>query len=482
MGGTRQPSKPAGPAASPPRSGGGFCFPGRPLSLLLGLILLVRFVAMIFFPGSPATMHFFESILPYWPTFSSVTSLLTAPISAVSNLIAPALPPELKVLYPTVGAAPFLQQFISNLTPQQLSLAFPGKVEWESLIAIPFWWVVCVLLTMACQVFRSVLGQMNLPNGAARKPAGKAQTRQEPPKKTAPPPARQEKRDSPLKGQAGENSLFKDRLKKIQPGQLPDIPVDREEPGQRESLDDFRKREADLGVRQMMSDLRKENIHLKRQEQQLRSTISQYFSPKVFQYLEANRNTFQNMQNQKREVSILFCDVRNFSSFSQHATPEEINEFLGEYFLVANDVIINMHEGCINKLMGDGIMAYWGFPIPNTEHAYEATMAARGILKEIELCNRTTRQSNKLEVGIGIATGEVMIGNVGSSDFKDFTLIGNPVNLASRLDAANKDLGTSLLICPETHRKLQGRIACRDRGNIAIKGWTDGIQVFEPKL
>ena len=120
-------------------------------------------------------------------------------------------------------------------------------------------------------------------------------------------------------------------------------------------------------------------------------------------------------------------------------------------------------------------------PIPMADHAYRATRAALDILKEVEFRNSCLPEgANKLEVGLGLCTGEVLVGNFGSADFKDFTLIGNPVNLASRLDGANKELNTRVLISEETFRMLEGRIPCHDQGEISIRGWSGGVRVYEP--
>jgi adenylate cyclase len=178
----------------------------------------------------------------------------------------------------------------------------------------------------------------------------------------------------------------------------------------------------------------------------------------------------------------MFCDIRGFSAYSQTAAPAEMVAFLDEYFSIASYVILHRFDGVINKLMGDGLLAYWGFPLPQEDHAYIATQAAIQILKEVDLRNRTTSHPMPLNVGIGIASGEAIVGNIGSADFKDFTLLGVPVNLASRLEEANKRLNTSLLISSATYAGLKGRLDCRDCGEVEIRGWQGNERIFAPRL
>lgn len=237
-----------------------------------------------------------------------------------------------------------------------------------------------------------------------------------------------------------------------------------------------------VGIREMLNDLKRENISLQARQQEMKKTIGQYFSPNVLAYMEKHRHTFENIQNQRCQVSVLFCDIRGFTGFSQSHSPEEVRAYLSEYFNLANDIILNAHQGSINKLMGDGIMAYWGFPVPTTDHALLATQAALGILRELDMRNQCLKPGQSpMTVGLGVCSGEALIGNVGSSDFKDFTLIGNPVNLASRLEGMNKDLHTQLLISESTYQGLRGRLPCVDKGVVTVRGWDGPLRVYEPK-
>ncbi len=439
---------------------------GITLFLLAGVIcflLLARFVLMVFFPGTPETMRIFEIVLPYWYPFDLITGTLVAPLSTLYYWLSPYLDTELQTFLPKMEASRFMAHYAAD--PEMvLKTKYPGKIEWLTLLAVPFWMVMLMsfyflslILSRHQQLaFESWSRGIHMPRFSNR---GEKKTQSNIPE---------------------SSQIIKNRLKKPQSplSEKKIILPGTQNPQQQESWESFRQREGDLGIKQVIQDLARENTKLR----QMNTTFSQYFSPNVMKYMEANKSAFQNMGNQKHQLSILFCDIRNFSAVSQKYSPEKLSDYLGFYFNIALDIILNQHEGVINKLMGDGIMAYWGFPLPTKDHSLKATMAAIDILKEIDFQNRTAQLEYPLEVGIGIATGEVLVGNVGSQDYKDFTLIGTPVNLASRLDVANKDLGTRLLLSEETYTRVNGQIACHDRGDIQIRGWEEPIRVFEPRF
>jgi class 3 adenylate cyclase len=247
---------------------------------------------------------------------------------------------------------------------------------------------------------------------------------------------------------------------KKQPNTMPPPMIIRN--NSRPDIEQYKKEQGDLMVRDMIRQLQQENSSLQAQQNNLRSTFSQYFSPDVLHYLENNKGTFQTVDNEKHLISVLFCDIRGFSNYSLTASSEEIVKYLGEYFEIASHYVLQKHNGIISK--------------------YTATIAALGILHEVALRNQTNPGKAPLNIGIGIATGEVIVGNIGSDDFKDFTLIGPAVNMASRLENANKDLGTSLLISDATYKALQGRISCRDCGEVEIRGWQNTEHVYAPVI
>jgi class 3 adenylate cyclase/CHASE2 domain-containing sensor protein len=215
-----------------------------------------------------------------------------------------------------------------------------------------------------------------------------------------------------------------------------------------------------------------------RLRQQLRFAFGKYVSPAVLSRLERNPDAIK-LGGQRRELTLLFCDIRGFTSFSENNDPEIVQHFLTQYFSVMNDMVMNKFGGSINKLMGDAIMAYWGFPLEKEDHAFwavSAAMAMRDVLDEWH----QDPEKPPLNIGIGINTGTVLIGNVGSKDFMDFTVIGDAVNLASRLESMNKEFGTNIIISEFTYEKIKDRLEARSLGFVKVRGKEQEIQIFEP--
>lgn len=446
---------------------------------VITLLMVVRFYLMIYYPGTKATRPLFDFMIPFWDSFSGLTFALRAPVESVNHyLLQPLLPASLKTWFPEMPAA----RIFGN------AAIYPGKVEWLNLLTVPFWCLTLCLFQAAVSIMLNSRDEAMAELKAQEVPEEAA-----PPKKSGTadklkPRSRVDKYKAPAEenapaiGSPEGASKTKDRLSQFRPGEG-DLPkITRDPQYVQESMDEFRDREGKIMVNHMIRSLQRENQTLQTQQQSLKSTFSQYFSPNVIQYLEQNKDLFANVANQKRDVSILFCDIRGFSAYSQTASSDELVTYLGEYFSIASEIILHRYDGTINKLMGDGLMAYWGFPLPQQDHAFIATTAALHILKEVDLRNRTTPGAKPLDIGIGVASGEAIVGNIGSTDFKDFTLVGVPVNLASRLDNANKQHRTQLLISENTHRGLQGRLRCRDLGQIDIPGWQGAERVYAPEL
>lgn len=441
------------------------------IAMLITVILGFRFYLMLYYPATEETQWLFEFMLPRWSAFDTVTTVLSAPGSMLAQLAG----------LTHVPSADFMAQW-SALSADELRSQYPGLLEWESLLSIPIW--NGLLLGLSWCVLYLVDHRDVITPGRRRDTSGAGAAAL--PKRTRsqnPPPARAVGAPLPPESPDGGSSdpQYKSRLAQIKtnPGSAPQIKRD-QPPKTRETWDEYKKREGDLMVRHMIQELRQENSQLQAEQQQLRSTFSQYFSPNVLRYLEDNRADFQRVENQQRDVSILFCDIRGFSTYSQTAAPDDLVAFLDEYFNIASHIILHQYDGVISKLMGDGLMAYWGFPIPQPDHAYVATRAALDILKEVDLRNHTTQHATPMNIGIGIASGPAIVGNIGSADFKDFTLLGNPVNLAARLEEANKSLNTQLLISANTYAGLQGRIPCEDRGEHAVRGLQGAERIYAP--
>lgn len=216
--------------------------------------------------------------------------------------------------------------------------------------------------------------------------------------------------------------------------------------------------------------------HKKRK--QMRYAFGKYVSPAVLQIIEQNPEKIT-LGGERREMTLLFSDIRGFTAFADHHPPEEVQRFLTQYFSTMNGIILHTYQGSINKLIGDAIMAYWGFPLQNEDHAFLAVSAAL-TMRDAMLDWQSDASKMPITIGIGINTGEVVIGNVGSEDFMDFTVIGDAVNVASRLESCNKNYGTHIIMSATTYEKVKDRILARKLGLAKLKGKKAKVEIYEP--
>lgn len=219
-----------------------------------------------------------------------------------------------------------------------------------------------------------------------------------------------------------------------------------------------------------------------KQRQQLRFAFGKYVSPGVMASIEKNPEQLK-LGGQRQELTILFCDIRGFTQYSETHEPEEVQQFLTEYFGMMNHIILNEYRGSINKLMGDAVMAYWGWPLTSDDHAVLAVQAALKMREAVAVLRQKINWP-EFQIGVGINTGDVLIGNVGSGDFMDFTVIGDAVNIASRIESLNKEHGTTIIMTEETARRVEARPDIQVKacflGETPIRGKSQNIKIYEP--
>lgn len=182
----------------------------------------------------------------------------------------------------------------------------------------------------------------------------------------------------------------------------------------------------------------------------------------------------------RRQVVVFFSDIRGFTQFSENRTPEEVVSMLNEYFTVMVE-IIERNGGVVDKFIGDAIMAVWGTPTSTGDDAFMAVKAClemrKGLLDLNQL--RLSRGEEPLKIGMGLHAGEAISGTVGSENRMEFTVIGDAVNNASRIEAATKAFGADLLLSQDMARLVQGRVMLTEAGEVEVKGKTTAQRLYK---
>ncbi len=219
---------------------------------------------------------------------------------------------------------------------------------------------------------------------------------------------------------------------------------------------------------------------LERLAREMRSMFSSYLSPKLVARLEREPESAR-IGGDNKEITVAFTDIRGFTSFSEKHTPQQVVAQLNEY-LDAMVQVIDRFDGTVDKFMGDGIMVYWGAPLPQAKHAEQAMacmLAMEGSLQQ--LCNRWKSEGRQpFTLRAGIESGEVVAGNIGSRSKKmEYTVIGDTVNMAARLEGAAKYYGVEFLVGEESYRRCREHYHFREIDKIRVLGKEIPTTVYE---
>lgn len=216
-----------------------------------------------------------------------------------------------------------------------------------------------------------------------------------------------------------------------------------------------------------------------REKRRVKRLFSRYVSKDVYQQLLASPLE-ATLGGQRREMTVLFSDMRGFTTLSESGEAEDLVRQLNQYFTRMVEVVF-AHRGTIDKFVGDMVMALYGAPLDDADHADHAVQTALAMVRELEQLNRLWAVEGRtaLDIGIGINTGEMIAGNIGSDTIMSYTVIGDNVNLGARLESLNKDFGTRILISEATRRQLKGDYDLRPLGEVTVKGKTRAVAVFE---
>ena len=211
----------------------------------------------------------------------------------------------------------------------------------------------------------------------------------------------------------------------------------------------------------------------------IKGAFSQYLSPTVIDQIVENPDMLQ-LGGEKREMTPFFSDIQGFSTISEGLTPEELVQLLNEYLTAMCDIVSSYH-GTIDKFEGDAIIAFWGAPLELPDHATIACHAAIDMQKKNEEMRKTLREQNRpmLYTRIGMSSGPVVVGNMGSADRMDYTMMGDVVNLAARLEGVNKFYQTFTMIPQSTYELAKDDIDTRQLDVIRVVGKKEPISVYE---
>lgn len=216
-----------------------------------------------------------------------------------------------------------------------------------------------------------------------------------------------------------------------------------------------------------------------REKRMIRRVFQQYMHPTLVEEVTKNPEAL-NLGGEEYAGTILFTDLAGFTSISEKMTPHELVSFFNEYFTLMLEEIFE-HRGVLDKLIGDAIMAFWGIPIRTTTHAFDACLAALSMQQRMEPFNKQWMEKGfpNLFMRIGINTGVMVAGNMGSRQLFNYTVMGDTVNLGSRLEGANKIYGTSIMISEPTYEEVKDRMETRELDLLAVKGKEKPIAVYE---
>ncbi len=212
----------------------------------------------------------------------------------------------------------------------------------------------------------------------------------------------------------------------------------------------------------------------------LKVAFQHYVPPAVVEDLVADAGRLS-LGGEKRELTVLFSDIRGFTTLSEAMAPEDLVKLMNEYFTVMTDQVF-AHRGSLDKYIGDAIMAVFGAPVAEPRHAALACRSALDMVRTLRVFQESLRQRGlpAIDIGVGINTGSVVVGNMGSASRFNYTVVGDPVNLASRVEHLNKEYGTNILVTEYTYLPVKDEFPlAREVDRVRVRGRAQPVILFE---
>ena len=217
-----------------------------------------------------------------------------------------------------------------------------------------------------------------------------------------------------------------------------------------------------------------------RSKRQFTELFGQYVPPELVDRMARDPQKY-NMEPRAAELTILFSDVRGFTSISEALKPEELREYINAYLTDMSGIIRGRHRGTLDKYIGDAIMAFWGAPVDDAQHARNGVLAALDMQKERRILNEkfAARGWPTLKIGVGVNSGNVRVGDMGSQVRRAYTVMGDPVNVASRLEGRTKYYGVGILVGEATRNAVK-EVVFKEIDRIKVKGKDEAVTIYEP--
>jgi adenylate cyclase len=215
-----------------------------------------------------------------------------------------------------------------------------------------------------------------------------------------------------------------------------------------------------------------------RERETIKRAFSGYISRQVMDAIIV-KGEMPALHGERRRVTVLFSDIRGFTSIAEVMRPEQVVELLSEFFDRMVDVVLH-HEGTIDKFLGDGMMVIFGAPQDDAYQEEHAVAAACEMQKELKLlCAKWEAEGRaSLKMGIGINSGLAIVGNIGSADRMEYTAIGDTVNMAARLESATKELGVEIIVSEQTYSAVRPLFRWRSAGEITLRGRSESVRAY----
>jgi adenylate cyclase len=215
------------------------------------------------------------------------------------------------------------------------------------------------------------------------------------------------------------------------------------------------------------------------QEKRMKTTLYRYMTPGVAERVMALGEDAL-MEGERKDVTILFSDIRGYTTLTENLQAVEVVRLLNDYFETMVEAVFNC-EGTLDKFIGDALMAVFGAPLPLKNHAFSAVQSALDMRERLRIFNRDriSQAEAQIRIGIGISSGEVVSGNIGSQRKMEYTVIGDGVNLSSRLESITKQYGCDIVISEHTYELCGSEIWVRELDRIRVKGKNEPVGIYD---